>query len=399
MTRKGKIAMWMCIALAAAAVLCVVGAFVSERLGKPQVTYEQAVVARGNIHNAVTATGTVEPLTQVEVGTQVSGIVDKIFVDYNSPVKKGQIIAVLDKSTLESELASARANVNMCQVEMEYQQKEYERIKVLADKGMVSDSDYDLAYYNYHRAKSSYDVAKQNLTKAQTNLGYATIYSPIDGVVLSKSVEEGQTVASSFSTPTLFVIAEDLTQMRVVADVDEADIGEVRDGQRVQFTVDAYPSLTFEGTVQQVRQEATTTSSVVTYEVVISARNPDLKLKPGMTATATIYTLERNNVLLVPSKALKFTPICQGIDTLLDCEATHKVWSREGHRFVALPVEVGVATGSQTEIVSGLHEGQVILVGTADGQLQGQTQMDENTEASAGERSPFMPGRPGERKK
>ena len=366
-----------------------------------KATYESGEITTGNISLSVTATGTVEPITQVEVGTQVSGIVDKIYVDYNSVVKKGQVIAVLDKVNLESELASQQSSLSSAQTEYEYELKNYNRQKGLYEKGLVSESDYDQAYYTYMKAKNNYDVAKNNVAKAKTNLGYATIYAPINGVVLSKDVEEGQTVASSYSTPTLFVIAEDLTQMRVIADVDEADIGNVFEGQRVEFTVDAYPGNIFNGEVIQVRQEATTTSNVVTYEVVINAPNNDLKLKPGLTASVTIYTSERNNVLLAPSKALRFSPAADLIgenDTIIDCEGTSKVWTREDNKFVAHAVETGLSSGSQIEIVSGATEGMRVLTGINIGTMPGETAVSTDN-ADQKETSPFMPARPGSKKK
>lgn len=357
---------------------------------KPPVPpmYESVAVRRGSLQNSVTATGTVEPVTQVEVGTQVSGIVSHLYADYNSVVKKGQLIAELDKTNLLNDLASKRSNLAVSKTEYEYQQKNYTRTKTLYDKQLVSESDYETAYYNYNKAKNNYDIAKIQLATSETNLGYATIYSPIDGVVLSRAVEEGQTVNAGMNTPTLFNIAADLTDMRVIADVDEADIGDVRDGQRVSFTVDAYPAVVFKGTVRQVRQEATTTSNVVTYEVVISAPNPDLKLKPGMTANVTIYTLERDGVLLVPAKALKFTPA--PTDSVVDCTAEHKLWTMENGAVRAHAVEIGAAAGSLLEITDGVEEGAFVLTGTATEQpavIDGA--------ARGGERSPFMPGPPG----
>lgn len=356
--------------------------------------YEATTVKRGSLQNSVTATGTVEPVTQVEVGTQVSGIVSHLYADYNSVVKKGQLIAELDKTNLLNDLASKKSNLAVSKTEYEYQQKNYERTKTLYDKQLVSESDYETAYYNYNKAKNNYDIAKIQLATSETNLSYATIYSPIDGVVLSRAVEEGQTVNAGMNTPTLFNIAADLTDMRVIADVDEADIGDVRDGQRVSFTVDAYPTVVFEGSVRQVRQEATTTSNVVTYEVVISAPNPDLKLKPGMTANITIYTLERDSVLLVPTKALKFTPSDGGDDTIIDCTAQHKLWLLEPGTVRAVAVEIGEAAGSQTEIVSGVDEGALVATGIASATA---TEAVEPT--ASGERSPFMPGPPGSNKK
>ncbi len=361
---------------------------------KPPV-YDAALVTRGSLQNSVTATGTVEPVTQVEVGTQVSGIVSHLYADYNSVVKKGQLIAELDKTNLLNDLASKKSNLAVSKTEYEYQQKNYNRTRTLYEKQMVSESDYETAYYNYNKAKNNYDIAKIQLATAQTNLSYATIYSPIDGVVLSRAVEEGQTVNAGMNTPTLFNIAADLTDMRVVADVDEADIGEVREGQRVTFTVDAYPTAVFEGTVQQVRQEATTTSNVVTYEVVVTAPNPDLRLKPGMTANITIYTLERNDVLVIPAKALKFTPSEDCGDTIVDCAAEHKVWVPAPGIIRAVSIEIGVAAGSQVEVISGLDENELVLIGTATQTCAPVAAEGENS----GERSPFMPGPPGHDKK
>ena len=249
---------------------------------REEITLETAPTSRIAISNSVTATGTVEPVTEVEVGTQVSGIIDRLYVDYNDVVKAGQLIAEMDKVTLQAELESSEAELASCKTEYEYQSKNYARTKTLHEKELVSDQEYDEALYLYEKARNAYAQSQAAIVKVKQNLDYATITSPIDGVVISRAVEEGQTVAAGFETPTLFTIANDLTQMRVIADVDEADIGQVADGQRVQFTVDAYPDDTFEGTVEQVRLEATTESSVVTYEVVITAHNPDLKLKPEL---------------------------------------------------------------------------------------------------------------------
>ena len=289
------------------------------------IRLETAQVERGTIANSVTATGTVEPVTEVDVGTQVSGIIDKLYVDYNDVVKAGQLIAEMDKVNLQAELKSAEAQLASSKTEFEYQQKNYARSKVLHEKQLVSDTDYETATYNYEKAKAAYEQSQASMVKVRRNLEYATITSPIDGVVINKVVEEGQTVAAGFETPTLFTIAADLTKMQVIADVDEADIGNVKEGQRVQFTVDAYPNDTFEGVVQQVRlgesddsssSTSTSSSSVVTYEVVITADNPDLKLKPRLTANVTIFTMEEENVLLVPNKALRFIPEPKLMETL-----------------------------------------------------------------------------------
>ena len=285
---------------------------------KGGIKLETAKVGRSTITNTVTATGTVEPVTEVEVGTQVSGIIDKLYADYNDVVKAGQLIAEMDKINLQAELRSAEAQLASSKTEFEYQQKNYARSKVLHEKQLISDTDYETATYNYEKAKAAYDQSQASMVKVNRNLEYATITSPIDGVVINRAVEEGQTVAAGFETPTLFTIAADLTKMQVIADVDEADIGNVEEGQRVSFTVDAYPNDQFEGVVRQIRlgdsestssaSSSTSSSTVVTYEVVITADNPDLKLKPRLTANITIYTLERANILTLPNKALRFIP-------------------------------------------------------------------------------------------
>ena len=358
---------------------------------KPKIEYETTVVEKGNISTTVTATGTIEPVTSVEVGTQVSGIVSKIYVDYNSEVKAGQVIAELDKTNLTSELASQRANLTSVQSSLAYQKANFERQKTLYDKGLISANDFEQARLSYVQAQQQVTTARQNVKRAETNLGYATITSPINGVVLSKAVEEGQTVAASFSTPTLFTIAQDLTNMRVIADIDEADIGEVKEGQRVSFAVDAFPNDIFQGQVTQVRQQATTESNVVTYEVVISAPNADLKLKPGLTANVTIYTLEKNDVLMVSAKALRFAPneaLIADDETIEPCEARNKLWVREGKVFKALPVETGVTNGTLTEIVSGVKAGTEVLEEMSFGEMP-------TMDASQQKSNPFMPGRPG----
>ena len=362
-----------------------------------KITFDTAAVAPANIMNSITATGTIEPVTSVTVGTQVSGIVSKLFVDYNSVVKKGQVIAELDKTNLMSQLNTAKTQLATAQSQLNYQTANYKRYKTLFEKGLVAADDFDNAKLSYTQAKEQVASAKEEVQRAQTNLGYATITSPIDGVVLSKSVEEGQTVAASFSTPELFTIAQDLTNMQVVADVDEADIGDVKEGERVTFTVDAYPDDTFEGEVKQVRQEATTTNNVVTYEVVISAPNADLKLKPGLTANVTIYTAERKGVLSVPSKALRFTPQKETVGKMKIVDvanAKNKVWTIEGNFIVAHKVNIGMTDGTNTQIVGGIAEGTKIVTG-----LNVMGGEEEKPMEAQGESSPFAPGPPGKNKK
>lgn len=362
-----------------------------------KITFDTAAVAPANIMNSITATGTIEPVTSVTVGTQVSGIVSKLFVDYNSVMKKGQVIAELDKTNLMSQLNTAKTQLATAQSQLNYQTANYNRYKTLFEKGLVAADDFDNAKLSYTQAKEQVASAKEEVQRAQTNLGYATITSPIDGVVLSKSVEEGQTVAASFSTPELFTIAQDLTNMQVVADVDEADIGDVKEGERVSFTVDAYPDDTFEGEVKQVRQEATTTNNVVTYEVVISAPNADLKLKPGLTANVTIYTAERKGVLSVPSKALRFTPQKETVGKMKIVDvanAKNKVWTIEGNSIVAHKVNIGMTDGTNTQIVGGIAEGTKVITGL--NVMGGEEKMPMEAQ---GEKSPFAPGPPGKNKR
>lgn len=373
-----------CVALAA---MMLLGAAVMTGCSKKTgFTYSEAEAAKQDIVNSVTATGTIEPVTSVDVGTQVSGVISKLYVDYNSVVKAGEVIAELDRTNLMSELSSAQASLKSAQSNLEYQKTNYERYKALYDKGLISANDFEQARLSYVQAQQQTQQQKENVKKAQTNLGYATITSPIDGVVLSKEVEEGQTVASSFNTPTLFKIARDLTDMRVIADVDEADIGDVKEGQRVTFTVDAFPDDTFEGQVTQVRQEATTESNVVTYEVVISAPNDDLKLKPGLTANVVIFTMEAKDVLAVPSKALRFTPreaMLNSDETITDTDAKEKVWVKEGTNLKAVAVETGMTNGTLTQITKGLKPGTHVVTEV--------TAIQPEAEGEQQNSNPFMP--------
>ena len=370
-----------------ATMLTVVLAIASSCEKELEFTYIEEEAAVQDVTTSVTATGTIEPVTSVDVGTQVSGIVSKLYVDYNSVVKAGDVIAELDRTNLISELSSAQANLKSAQSDLNYQKTNYERYQILYDKGLISANDYEQARLSYIKAQQTVTHHKESVKKAQTNLGYATITSPIDGVVLKKEVEEGQTVASSFNTPTLFTIARDLTDMRVIADVDEADIGEVKEGQRVKFTVDAFPNDTFHGTVTQVRQQATTESNVVTYEVVISAPNQDLKLKPGLTANVVIYTLEVPNVLAIPSKALRFKPseaMLNKGETIIDTDNPVKVWTKEGTNLKAIAIQTGVTNGTLTQVTKGLQAGAKIITDV-------QSNIGEMMDSQQQNSNPFMP--------
>lgn len=409
---KKKISMiW--IAVGIVVVIAVAAFLLSGGKKKEEVNFNTEKVAKVNILNSITATGTIEPVNEVTVGTQVSGIVSKLYVDYNSVVKKGQIIAELDKSNLTSQLNTAKASLSQAEASLKsaesdlaYQKANYNRYKALYKKGLISANDYESARLSYQTSlqtvatrKDQIASAKEEVQRAQTNLGYATITSPIDGIVVSKSVEEGQTVNANMSTPDLFTIAQDLTNMQVVADVDEADIGDVKKGERVTFTVDAYPNDTFEGTVTQVRLEATTTNNVVTYEVVISAPNADLKLKPGLTANVVIYTQESNGVLSVPSKALRYTPTKETIGKrkMKDVSnAKNKVWTLEGNTLVAHKVNIGISDGTHTQVLSGIKEGQTVITGVS---VSTDEVTDDSAASNSTESSPFQPGRPGGNKK
>lgn len=388
--------------------------FFSKKPTNENIKLEIVKVSRGSLSNSVTATGTVEPVTEVQVGTQVSGIIDKLYVDYNDVVKAGQLIAEMDKVNLKAELASAEAQLASSQIEYEYQQKNYARSKVLYEKKLISDSDYETATYNYEKAQAVYNQSKASMVKVRRNLEYATITSPINGIVINRAVEEGQTVAAGFETPTLFTIAADLTKMQVIADVDEADIGYVQEGQRVSFTVDAYPNDTFEGKVMQIRlgdsessNTSTTTATVVTYEVVISADNPDLKLKPRLTANVTIFTLEKDHVLMIPSKAFRFIPdmkilteLGYSVHSINRREKANKpdnkqriIWIKNGQELKPKMVTVGSTDGNMIEVTEGIEEGEELVIN-----LESSVPMIKPIGEEV-ERSPFMPGPPGGNRK
>lgn len=361
---KKKIFSKVWIAMILVVVIAVAAWLLSGGKKEEKINFKQEKVATHTLQNSITATGTIEAVTSVTVGTQVSGIVNKLYVDYNSVVKKGQVIAELDKTNLISELNTAKANLASTESNLSYQSANMKRYQTLYKKGLISADEYENALLAYRQAKEQVASSRENVQKAQTNLGYATITSPIDGTVISKSVEEGQTVAASFNTPELFTIAKDLKNMQVIANVDEADIGGVAVGNRVNFTVDAYPDDTFEGVVEQVRLEATTTNNVVTYEVVISAPNADLKLKPGLTANVTIFTKEQANILSVANKALRFTPTKETVGKdmkIVDCKGKNKVWTLNGNTLTAHSVNIGQSDAMHTQIISGIKAGQSVV--------------------------------------
>ncbi len=407
------------LAVAAATILIVHGCKKSQ-----SYTFETATVQKGSITNTVTATGTLKAITSVVVGTQVSGIVEKLYVDFNSHVKKGQILAELDKVALNSQVAQALATLESAKAETEYEQSNFERSKALYDKNLIAQADYDLAKFNYEKSKASLKNAKGSYDKAVVNLKYATIYAPIDGVVMNRAVDEGQTVAANFNTPEIFTIAQDLTQMQVEADIDESDIGQVKVGQRVEFGVDAFPDDKFAGTVMQIRLSPKTTSNVVTYTVIINAQNPDQKLLPGMTADIVIYVEETADVLVIPYKAVKFTPEADylarigkemmtkgsipgtpagaggrpqgvpsgqmpgGSTSPAGNKMPTMVWVKENESIHAVPVVLGPNDGDNIEVKSGLKEGDQVVT-----KMTGASAKDKKTKQMA--TNPFMPRRPG----
>lgn len=372
------------------------------------VTFETTIVEKGNINNAVTATGTIEAITTIKVGTQVSGILKGVYVDFNDVVKKGQLLAQLDETSLRTQVEQSQSQVDQAQAQLNYNESTYRRMKALYDKNLISQADYDQALFNYENSKAAVINAKSNLARSQVNLDYATITSPIDGVVLNRAVEEGQTVAASFNTPELFTIVNDLTQMEVQTSVDEADIGKVVQGQRVEFSVDAYPDLRFEGNVSEVRLQPVTTNNVVTYDVILSAPNPDKKLMPGMTASATIYVEEKENALILSGKAMRFTPdasymqkIATGTandvpagrpDTAMATTPSGKmkdrmkmVWVKDEKTGLRPnPVTVGIDNGTNVEVLTGLQEGDEVIIS-----MTGGTNKKPTASRNEGPRGPF----------
>lgn len=387
---------------------------------KETMSLETATVEVGEISESVTATGTLESITQVDVGTQVTGIVSKLFADYNSIVKAGEIIAEIDKTTLESELKSANANMESAKQTYEYTRTNYERDKALHAKQLISDYDFETSKKDYLVAKANYEKTQSDRVKSARNLSYAEITSPIDGIVVSREVEVGQTVVSNMSVANLFVIA-DLDKMQVVADVDEADIGAVKVGQSASFTVDAYSNDVFTGTVTQVRINPTTTSNVVTYEVLISASNPEHKLIPGLTANVTINVKEAKNVLVLPIKVLKFQPQefegVEGLptfdavpepkktadgepsksgepkDPIIPTEDMHRmIWVLRDNKLIPTEIEIGLDNGVNVEVKSGLKKGDKVALQYNEGS---DAQVADGEAAQSGNNSPFMPKPPG----
>ncbi len=369
-------------------------------------------VSRLAIQTTISSTGTLSPMDTVNVGTQVSGDISKIYVDFNSRVKKGQVIAELDRSKLQTARYQAQIAASSAKVDYEHKLSVYNRTKKLSESGSASAVDLETAEYEMNAARLAWETRKSEVQQADLNLSYCIIKSPIDGVVLERSVDVGQTVAASMSAPTLFILAKDLSKMRVMASVDEADIGAVKAGQKVLFTVDAFQDDTFGGTVESVRLNPTVTSNVVTYTVVISAENPDLKLLPGMTATCTIVTEEVENALSVPVAAIKFSPngkpqkeksddddigppppgmgggnapAMQRASSSTPRIVGSGVWMNVNGRLTFRPVKTGINDGVNVEILEGLSDGDSVVV------REEVLTKAQSRNVSDGD-SPFMPG-------
>ena len=411
--------------------------------GSNSYTFETAIVKKGSIINTITATGTIQADTTVLIGTQVSGVIKKIYVDFNSAVKKGQLLAELDKTPLQTQVQQAQASLDDSKSEVEFQKASYERFKALLDKKLVAQADYDQVKYSYNKAMANLKTAQAGYDKAIVNLNYASIYSPIVGVILNRAVDQGQTVAASFSTPNLFTIGNDLTMMQVQANVDEADIGQVRMSQPVDFTVDAYPNEIFKGSVRQIRLQPVVTSNVVTYTVIVNAPNPEKKLMPGMTANITVLVQKVDSVLIIPGKALRFTPDAaylkeyfkknpppnrnQGAGGTGQAAGTERqrnpgeagqggagqgsagqgnavqyqagsqqgkkpviVWIKSGDLIHRTRITTGALDGTNAEIKTGLKEGDEVILSMS---LAGKSGTATAT-ATSTTTSPFMPQRP-----
>ena len=389
---KKKRTIWIIVG-AVAVVAIVALSLLTRKKEYAVVNHERCT--EGSIENTVTATGEIQPVYKVEVGTQVSGIVEKMYVDYNSTVTKGQLLAELDKSLLQEQVKQTQANLNTTTSNRLLAQKNYDRVKTLYEKKAATQEEYDQAETSLEQAKNQQITAQSDYERARTNLKYAEIYSPIDGVILSKAVEEGQTVASSFSTPTLFTIAKNLTDMQLEAKVDEADIGQVKVGQQVRFTVDAFPGETFQGTVRQIRLVPTVTSNVVTYTVIIDASNESGKLYPGMTANITIL-VEMEQGVVVPLEATKYVitpdllPLLQKQSyTVNDGETggTASVLLLKGKNIERRKVELGINDGANVHIISGLEAGDEVVRSIE----RSSEKVDDNGQTSALHMGPPQP--------
>ncbi len=405
---------------------------VSCKKGANSYSFETAVVKKGSIINTITATGTIQADTTVSIGTQVSGVIKKIYVDFNSPVKKGQLLAEIDKTPLQTQVQQAQASLDDSKSEVEFQTAAFERFKALLDKKLVAQADFDQVKYSHSKALANLKTAQAGYDKANVNLNYASIYSPISGVVLNRVVDQGQTVAASFSTPNLFTITNDMKQMQVQANIDEADIGLLKKGQPVDFTVDAYPTEVFKGDVRQIRMQPIVTSNVVTYTVIVNAPNPDTKLMPGMTANITVLVQKVDSVLTIPGKALRFTPDAVWLGEYMKNNPSNRrpgaggttqsgtserqrpagdagqsnsggfqagtqsgkkpviAWVKEGDKIHRVRISTGAIDGANAEVKTGLKEGDEVIISMS---VAGKAATSTTAAAATTTTSPFMPTR------
>lgn len=404
---------WVILGIIAALIIAIIVVFAVKKGKHAEMQINTVRSTMDSIEVTVTATGELQPVYKVDVGTQVSGIVERIYVDFNSVVKKGQLLAELDRSNLNEQLTQAQTSVSNAKSNLTLAQQQYDRVKALYDNKAATQESYESAVNSLNLAKNQLKTAQSELSRAQTNLSYATIYSPIDGVIMDKAVEEGQTVASSFSTPTLFTIANDLTQMQVEAAVDEADIGEVKAGQPVTFTVDAFPDDVFTGTVREVRINPTVTSNVVTYTVIINAPNPETKLFPGMTANVTITTKKESGICIpltalytsidptvqkqFEKKGYTFKSLYKNQEELAQGlkDITKKnIWVKKGDKnYEQVSVTTGLNNGVKTLIMDGLCEGDEVIVNISEATNGMPSQGDSKSS------NPFMPGPPSQKKR
>ena len=388
-------------------------AFYYFKNNKPQqISYVTTTAKYGYIAKSITATGTIQPVDTVSVGSQVSGVIKNIYIDFNDVVKKGQLIAKVDPSIITAQVEVAKANLANANSNFEFQQNNFDRQNKLFNLGVISKADFQLALNQKNSAEAAVKNTNAQLSITNRNLFYTNIYSPIDGVVLNRNVSEGQTIASSLNAPTLFVIAKDLTKMQVRAAVDEADIGDVKSGQNVSFTVDAFPNDVFEGTVKEILLHAKTTANVVTYTTLINVDNSELKLKPGMTANITIYTEEDNHAYIIPSKALTFKPDSIAskkytirLDKEINADSNKKqfhkrdnsrklskgnpaftksyVWIKTGDTLTQKRITTSINDDINVKVINGLSDKDEVITNVLNNNI--------DTNSSQSQRSPFMP--------
>lgn len=395
-TNKSSLKKWIIISV----IVLVVGIAVFYYFNTKKVpleTFQTSKAHYGYIAKSITATGTIQPVDTVAVGSQVSGVIKNIYVDFNTVVKKGQLIAAIDPSIILAQKQQSLANLANVTSVLKYQQSTYERQSKLFQLGVISQADYQIAQNGYSTAKAAVANAQAQLRITSKNLFYTNIYSPIDGMILNRNVSEGQTIAASFNAPTLFIIAKDLTKMQVRAAVDEADIGEVKSGQNVSFTVDAFPEEVFKGSVKQILLHAKVTSNVVTYTTLINVDNTNLKLKPGMTASINIYTKEDVKALLIPSKALTFKPDSIAVKQFVVIPSKNekeppsenpeiqkaKVWTKSGDTLFEKRITIDMTDDINVKVTSGLKAGAEVITNIK--------KANDKVVTESTQTSPFMP--------